>query len=66
MNKQIKKLRLSKETLRTLSGRDLLGAAGGATSLCSRYCEPTEGYVCSFETCPCSASGCPSNQTDCC
>jgi hypothetical protein len=36
MKKQIeKKLRLSKETLRNLSERELLDAVGGATTTCS-------------------------------
>lgn len=35
------KLRLNKETLRNLSDRDLKGALGGWSAMCSRYCEPT-------------------------
>ncbi len=42
MRKQIrKKLSLNKETLRSLSARNLRAAAGGITALCSNTCEPT-------------------------
>ncbi len=32
------KLRLSRETVRSLSGQDLIPAAGGATVICTEFC----------------------------
>lgn len=66
MKRRIRKLQLSKETVRTLSGSDLRGAAGGVTINCSGRCVPTGEFQCSFYTCACTDSGCASNQTACC
>jgi hypothetical protein len=60
MNRRIKKLQLSKETLRTLSERDLLRAAGGISTLCTLRCEPTE------DTCMCTDNCGPTKFTNCC
>jgi natural product precursor len=51
MKKQIKRLSLSKETLRNLSDRDMTVAVGGASLVaCSNPCI-TEADTCS-ESCP--------------
>ena len=52
MNKQIKKLNLNRETLRTLSGRDLQGVAGGWPT--QRSCPPTGVTDCT----PCGSEAC--------
>jgi uncharacterized cupin superfamily protein len=45
MKKNVKKLRLAKETVRNLEGRDLYRAAGG--ELYSFYCNPGDAtYYC--------------------
>jgi hypothetical protein len=51
MKRQItSKLHLNKETLRHLSERDLKGAVGGVTLICSANCQPTGPSDCS--ACP--------------
>ena len=61
MKKRIKKLSLNKETVAVLSGRGLLGVAGGwPTQFCSQWCQPT-GFTDCEDTCAtwtCSGS-CP-------
>jgi hypothetical protein len=64
MNKKIKKLVLSRETVRNLPGQDLRGVVGGVTARCAETnvsdCEGT------CWSCECTASGCPSRISDCC
>ena len=63
------KLRINKETLRNLSDRDLMGAVGGATALCTNYCEPTglsDCYECGGPgTTAFSGGSCPSGPRCC-
>lgn len=61
MNKRIKKLVLSRETLLNLSERNLQGVHGGVTRLCSAGPVPSECYTCeeSCFSCVCTPSGCP-------
>jgi len=49
MNKHVQKLKLNRETLRTLSERNLREVAGGVTQL--RTCE---GWTQAYATCDCS------------
>ena len=63
MNKKIKKLLLSRETVRNLQGSELQGAAGGATLSCADTCS------CVYTQCfsdNCSGGECPSRLSDCC
>ncbi len=55
MKKRTRKLTLAKETLRHLSERMIDLAVGGATARCTITEDPN-----------CTASGCPSNWTQCC
>ncbi|MEA2562782.1 MAG: hypothetical protein QOH06_4286 [Acidobacteriota bacterium] len=59
MKKRISKLRLNRETLRSLTGRDLMDVAGGATGWntcgCPTYisdCSPCVTELCSGGSCP--------------
>lgn len=68
MKKQVTmKIRLKKETLRSLSGEDLNGAAGGATD----FCEPTGWTYCQCggttggTTTALSGGSCPSGPRCC-
>lgn len=61
------KLSLRKETLRDLTERDMSAAAGGATALCTNYCEPTgatDCYQCGPRT-NLSGGSCPSGAFCC-
>jgi hypothetical protein len=66
MKKKINmKLRLNKETLRNLTEQDLKAAAGGATAVCTRYCEPTavsDCYECGSYV---SGGSCPTGMACC-
>lgn len=61
------KLSINKETLRNLSDRDMKDAVGGATALCTNYCQPTgasECYECGPRT-ALSGGSCPSGMACC-
>ena len=51
MNKQLKKLSLSKETLRNLSGHELKGVVGGVTISCCNSSDISD----TCPSCRCSA-----------
>lgn len=71
MKKKTLKLRLNRETLLNLQGGNLQRVVGGVTDSprCNTEQCPVTISICvnsCWQSCTCTASGCPSEWTECC